>query len=1046
MVATMNLNQKSYYDAATKWLDRVERNNIDTPMPEVHRVREILPLLCEDTTKSFMLRCEYISCITIILKAAGKNATPVLSDSLVQEKVDEHIRALDKITPDLVELPPERRRQLVQQIKQLWKDIEDTPGVSKEAKEVRKGLLHMAMLLMSGQLGAVGMQKLGRYFSTTGDGALNGIFIMGGGVRTGDYLSADSIAFLNTIIQTIPELLHIPYVKRVVVEREFLYEWYIRLSMGEAPNKAMNTVIAKINFPGIQDELRQVGRDIMAFEEKWYKVCPKRKGNIVSTYQLEVPYRYCNMPQNFLFNFDDPGGRKTTSSIVAMILRMLQDGIEEARILVVCPPNLVPQWVNEINVRCHSNIVHAHSIHEDVLTERKTPRPPSNAKFLVDVVGSTSFSLKRILDQGYLGILTDESHNYKTREGHERSIRSTEFDNYINQNPGMYKIFLTGTPVINDTSEFANLINVTGTIIVPMHELLLFSSETLRALWLRLKSGPVVVRRPRYVLADIPKIESRFIDVVVGEERLKEALSLTDKRNNFSLHLTMAHESELVLPMINRIIDEGSKSKHLVYSHIINGCECKLLRKAYDQCPSGYGRIYIAGDNIVDINGNEMTYSVRNAMMVRQQFRQYNGHIVAYVSEGTSSEGVNEFCESIGIFYLNEPFTPSKVEQTNSRAARSGGDPDRTCVAWHFIVKYRDTDGRSFVVSNNNKVFKSISERLVNRLAKKANISSILLNGHQSEMKGLLLPWDDDSDETFRLIENGIEGKVTVKKASMGVMVALGMKSLATMPQDDLSAMNQSVVMYDNEYFKPVNSDSGIFQEVEKILHVKNSYELMIKKAKQYLSKNCKITHVGCGHGDLTQELSCLEPSQFIRMDLMFGPDEVIKCDRSAICDPAVKGHCIPGTMNMILFGNVGHWGHPGNRRVENYSARLAAYAQNISQTMFAFNQALIRDGYIVFAHPEALVRYPFAEDSEYLQKAGFKLLEKGVRKKVTYYILQKIFTADECVQVPRRLLNVYPSPIRIRRGRDVEFDIPAKVEHMEAAPQSVNLPVTASD
>jgi SNF2 family DNA or RNA helicase len=341
-----------------------------------------------------------------------------------------------------------------------------------------------------------------------------------------------------------------------------------------------------------------------------------------------------------------------------------KDGFSSANILVVAPPNLIDTWVNEIT-RLKSNIVTLNILSNTIQVTK------SNKKFNIDIIRNETFSSDQYESIGdYDAIIVDEGQKFKQRDGIEESIRSNNLIKFVNDRKTIYRVMLTGTPVVNDPSEYVNLVNgFSGEELIPSGGIKAIPRLIDRACAIHLYSSCVVIRRTKDYIMNLPPLKVIEVPVVLGEKELIEA-------REFNNYVRVAiFESKHKVKAIRNIILSHKNAKGLVFSYFIYGgdkTEEGILMEHYLNCPESHKSIYIAGDQVIDINGNKLPYSFENALVARSQFENSNSPVIAYVSTGTCREGINEFSCSDFVIHGILPYEAASFGQANSRAYRDG--------------------------------------------------------------------------------------------------------------------------------------------------------------------------------------------------------------------------------------------------------------------------------------------------------------------------------------------------------------------------------------
>ena len=122
--------------------------------------------------------------------------------------------------------------------------------------------------------------------------------------------------------------------------------------------------------------------------------------------------------ERYFFIFDEAGTRKTITSLIALIVKLMTEGVASANILFVVPNNVILTCLEEIRSRAIANVVSCRLIQEDILNGCVITESKEEAPFKIDIVGHSVFSsngLVKKVPSYYRAVISDEVHNLKQR-------------------------------------------------------------------------------------------------------------------------------------------------------------------------------------------------------------------------------------------------------------------------------------------------------------------------------------------------------------------------------------------------------------------------------------------------------------------------------------------------------------------------------------------------------------------------------------------------------------------------------------------------------
>ena len=790
-------------------------------------------------------------------------------------------------------------------------------------------------------------------------------------------INPDALRLIAEMINEIPELWEGEHFRKITVENVFLNQVYRGLSGGMLESDAIKESISGVKDNKIKKYLKNLVRDIKNSSKIAVSLCKEKKNNSLAFFQKEAVYRFFTNKKNFLFLFDDPGTRKTITSSLSMVSKMMRDGYSSGRILIVSPNNVRDNWVDEIQNRIKGDNVCVTDIHKDFSLGGKI-----DGKFHFEVIGNSLFQSNKFegLDfDNYDGIIVDEAHNFKQRESQrehrKHSVRSKNLTDVI----GLikYRIIQTGTPVVNEPYEYATIINnYSGEKdeVISIAKLKSIPLRHAQGCYIYVEANKFVVRRHKRDILNLPEMKVKEIDVIIGEKELKEWGSFREEYNHMAR--IAQYESMLKLKTVNKIINEHKKEKGLVFSYYIGtndglpDVEYGILTEFYEKSKCDR-KIYIAGDKIYDINGSRLDYNTENACIVRKQFHDCKTPVVAYISIGTCREGINEFKVADYAVHLILPFEPASFDQANTRIYRQGRE-DKDCTIYIPVVKFRRPNGKYFYKESDNKKVFSFDESCLRLIKVKKQLSHITCDGTMRRIDDSLMYYDIPEGEKYeQKLLRFVSGENYITQPNLNWHVVNFVKTLTGL--SDRDTIIAKIKMFDDDMLNTVDDEFvGFYKAMSGFdASVKTKKECKKLYKKVFGNKRIRVAHVGSGACQWDNEfLGC----SMTKFDYIYEADDVITCDRSEL------DGLEDDSTDMILATHVMHWG-----------------ANEINQTitMNKFNAVLKDDGILFLTCPLGIV-YPFACQKGILRNKGFELLEEITFGENRGYVLKKVSSANE--------------------------------------------------
>ena len=480
-----------------------------------------------------------------------------------------------------------------------------------------------------------------------------------------------------------------------------------------------------------------------------------------------------------------------------------------------------------------------------------------------------------------------------------------------------------------------------------------------------LTSDLMIRRRKSSILGLSPLVINR-IDINIGERGLKEA-ELIDPH---SLAEIAVFEARYKIPIALKTFRRFANSKGLVFSNYIMGDDGEsegILKRYYLQAPKGRGKIYISGEEIIDLEGNCMPYNVDNANAVRKQFLASKKPAIAFVSVRTCRESINEFRCVDFIFHAILPYEAASWDQANARGHRDGRDKNKDCVVIVPIVRYRTDSGKPLFDAKNRQL-ESFDEGCMRLIESKTDILNACCDGVKRTIEGELLEWSHENDKPFAsVIASWVAGMQKIHRGNKGLILTNVMSEIQHIDQNNISAIEEALARGNKTLEESNPKTGGLFADMETVAPAKASNKCLTKNATSLLEgKDNTIIYVGCGASKVSAKVKSL--GNVYMVDKYYEEEGVICCDRSEIAEHCPKAQ-------MVYAGNVMHW-----------NAKVIP----LSETMMAYNEALEIDGYCLMISPEVWV-LPFAENKTYLKSIGFELVDSGADGAVNYYLLRKV-------------------------------------------------------
>jgi len=900
---------------------------------------------------------------------------------------------------------PQLTKETVKQLEDRFKSIfeKDYP---EEIKQQMMGLYNTLSH-------ALNLHKYSKIKNPRGSfGSVLSSDIMGGGGYFNHKLTLEYgpelVKLIADVIATFPELFDNRFSKLIIC-RFFIGQFSSMLATGITQKQALATLLSEINKsdPSLCKCFKDLVKEINTIEKECLVVHPKGNGmsdnNELGFFQLEFVHAYCNLEEKVIFNFDDPSLRKTSTTLLAMIVRLKREGYKEDSILVEAPTNLRTNWMKEIKDRFNLDLINVVDIHREVLKEKNPPKCPKG-KFQVELVGNNVHSYEKNPLGKYLGCIVDEIHNDKQRENGKNSKRSKHMMEYVQNIP--YRIGATGTPLVNELTEFMFIVNAfSGKQIIPEDSIKCAIGAIEMAYLMQLHASPFVIRRREMDIFDIPQKNLMIEEVVLGKKELNIREKMKSTSSN-SLADIARFEAIYKIPCINIMIMKFPNRKGVVFSGWVNqsdrlkdvtGNTDGVLYQAFKKCPIGRPKIYIAGNKIVDINGVTKTYNLDNAELARKQFEKSKGDVVAYVSLQTSREGINEFGKGVFVSYLTLPFECASLNQSGKRICRGTKEVQNIHIP---SVKYLSRSKKVFHY-RNKKIIKSFDEQCLKRIMIKEQLSNVICDAVKRDFAtGEIDEWDVSLDDFDSVMYIDLTPPNTT--VNNGAYVACCMGELAgTSP----SLISDKIDKMNNE-----ERNIDMFDVVESFGTAKESLQLIGKQIgsiRLQSKEKVSFAHVGGGKGVINQtaQSNCKKISRF---DLWCKGEGIVNCDRSEINNPEIEGYCEDGSVDLLAATNMLHW----QLDSKNVSREMVI---NLSDTLIAFNKSLKVGGLCLITCPLDKYDYPFARHKGMLSRYGFELVENKGLKKVRCYLLRKKrdFGKDVDEKVLVRLSKLLPKQIK---------------------------------
>lgn len=889
-----------------------------------------------------------------------------LRDLKSKDEIDnilkKHTDKLDQLVPTMP-IDPETRKGLVEKIAQLRDKIINAVYFTEEAKQRAFGLLVAFTNIVTSEISNVTEKR--KFHKACKIKRNNQLPYINGSIDS----SADPqlLHILCEVLSSIPEIFENRFYRHIIVENIFLDYIYRKMSKGSTVEEAIKETFSHIASlpPSMLCYLQNMIDEILKMADKVKDLIVCKDDNKLAIYQLETGYRVMISDSRCMFIFDEAGTRKSISSGYSTILKLRMDGYTKAKIIIVCPKNCIDTWIHEISYRLNPDLVSVHNIHEDIrLNDRIEVQ--SEAPFQFYVVGKNTFSNNKWKNlKEYDAAIIDEGHHLKERDNTTPSKCSRNIIAFLRERNISYRHVLTGTPVINDISEYVNMIASFSENPSLVDKIKSISGSLEKCCYLHAVTSDIVIRRRKDSLFNLEKLNVEQIEIDVDK---KELLKI-NKINVSSLpHIAVA-ESQFKKHLALKTYGRFKDSKGLVFSSYIMGGnnDAGILRQYFDECPSNRGKIYIAGDGICDLDGNWMEYNISNASMVRKQFLKSKGYPIAFVSLKTCSEGINEFRCADFVFFAILPYDDASLEQAKSRIYRDGRDENKACTVIIPIVCYRNKDGQCFY--NNNRIVESFDECCLRLIKSKKNISNACCDGIKKTFEGDLISWGEDIQMPFdSVISTWANGIDNIKRGNKGLALINGICDLQRMNQSDDVAMIEKIEKINLSLELSNPNTKGFFAEMENDAPAKSSNKLFNNIVSEKLEgNNNEILYVGCGMSKISKNVKSKGVIHLV--DKYCEREDAIMCDRKEVSSYFEKS-----SLNFVFASNIMHWG---------------VDIENLSETMISFNEVLINDGYCLLTAPQSW-SFPFAENQTYLNSIGFNIVDVGNYEASNYYLLKK--------------------------------------------------------
>ena len=977
----MNNKQKEYCDKIKDLWQMAGKKVIARSKNEIQpheRALDLLSIMSSGNPLSmYSAKQEYLSILFNVVETSCFNNNIKNAEEIKRE----HTLRLDEAFP-LVPIDPDKRYSLVNKIKNMRDFInENRHNLCQESQERLRGALNFFYRIIINDVPDSQTRRILKSNAKFHNDNM-GRF---GRIRARQLIDSNILVTLAELIQSIPAIWDDLLCRRVIVENEFLNQIYLRIASGESIDNATSLTLDKIKDKNLEmyEYLYKLIQDIRSVEEICYTISDKRSDNLLALYQMESVHRFLNNSENYFFIFDEPGTRKTITSIVTLISKMKKDGHSDGRILMVVPSNLLDGCVREISNRLRTDVVSIRKIHEELLSNEDVSYIP-NGKFQIDVMSNSVFSIYQCknIPLNYNAIVIDEVHNFKKRDGTVESKRSNSIIEFINRSSVKYRILLTGTPLINDPTEYANLINeFSGNNCIDLSSLKRFQTSLDRACYIHLVTSGIVIRRCKEYIMDLPPIKIITKNIILNTKQVKELKKLNGHVNKARM------ESVYKIDYVNKIIDTNKNSKGLIYSYFVEGTEkmdCGLIEEYYNKCPVGRKKIYIAGNGIFDLDGKFMEYNMENARIVRKQFEDSKDPVVAYVSVKTCREGVNEFSSGDFVIWALLPYDFAQIEQGNARIHREGRDKNKECVVYIPICQYRKDDGSVWRWNNNRPVY-SFDELCYRLILKKKELMSATCDGIKKKLDGTLDAWKDLTEDSFADLEEWSRGNDKHRKFNKMKYVTETMHKIQLMNQEYSGDIKKEIREINSEIQKEDVDGLDFYDIMEQLETARDSRTAVLVESMNLFKNKISAVHVGCGRAELGSDFK-KKCSSLTRIDKFCKGDGIINCDRADIV--GING-CKKNSVDYLMATDVMHWD---------------VTSDNIENTMFSFNEVIKNGGYCIITHPY-IFSYPFATNKNFLKNKGFELIKQKKHGSIKYYILKKICEHKNSKLMSKKLL-----------------------------------------
>ena len=981
----MNVEFRKFYDNVSLLFEKITENaEDDNDLEYVAKGKTLLDIICyydKDVRYEDVLKLEEI--IRTLLERM-KTGYPV-DDEKRKERIEEEFsnfkKRLNEIANKINILPltVEQRQETLKWYRNTLDHI-DSGDFDNSTKQSLYSSLSFLAYLMKTRFSGNSIRdrcKIDKIIKRI-EGKCDKVNL--GEKPSSKIVDPNALALIAEIIVSIPELWEGEHYRKIAIENVFLNQVYRGLSGGLSEKEAIEQTISEVKNEEIVKYLKELVSSIRRAGIIASSFCRTEKGldNDLAFFQKEAAYRFINNEKNFLFLFDDPGTRKTITSALSMISKMMQDGMTEGRILVICPNCVRSNWIDEIKNRIKNTVACVTDIHEDLNLGKIII-----GKFHFEIVGTSLFEGDRFKEldfNSYDGIIVDEAHNFKQREAiREKRIHSKRSNNLSNIIGKMkYRIIQTGTPVVNEPYEYATIINnFSGEEeeVIPIDRVKAIPLRIEQGCYIYIESSKYVVRRHKKDVLDLPEMRVIEVPVNIGKKGLMKWRRFRDSNNHIAK--IAQYEATLKIGKTNEIIKNHFFEKGVVFSYYIGTnsgispeeVEWGILREYYDRSPCPK-KIYIAGDGIRDIDGNPLPYNDKNADLVRKQFRDCKAPAVAYVSMGTCREGINEFSCANYAVHIILPFEPASLDQAITRLYRQGREYV-DCTIYIPIIHFVQPDGNPYYKkSDNQKVF-SLDESLLRLIKSKKQLMHITCDGVRKKIDDSLIDWNlPEGEDKIKYMMKFAEGENYITKPNISWHVANFIDSIASL-QDRDEIINK-IKIFDDTMRNTVDDEfEGFFSAMSNFrssVITKKQCKKIYKK--MFGKKGINIIHVGSGACQWDNEFPGCKMTKF---DYIYDADDVVFCDRSEL--EGLKEE----STDFILATHLMHWN---------------ANEENQSLTMDRFNEVLVDGGIALFTCPSSY-RYPFIEGKGVLKNKGFELVEEFGYGNNRGYVIKKTHGAN---------------------------------------------------